>query len=89
MYNDEGQAGGIRKMPKFAEAPLQMSKGRTDALVTVVFALTEKSPDGVLIATVWDSEGKPLAERLIYRQPAHVVNVKLTADAKQYFRDGR
>ncbi len=78
-----------KREKNIAEAPLQMPEGKTDALVPVVFALTEKSPDGVLIATVWDREGKPLAERLIYRQPAHAVNVKLTADAKQYIPGGK
>ena len=36
----------------------------------------------------WNSEGKPLAERLIFRQPAHGVQVKLSADAKQYVPGG-
>ena len=38
--------------------------------------------DGVLRLTVWNSEGKPLAERLIFRQPAHSVQVKLSADSQ-------
>lgn len=35
---------------------------------------------GILIATVWDKEGKPLAERLIYREPAHRINVSVEQD---------
>ena len=37
------------------------------------------SADGVLIATVWDAKGRPLAERLVYRQPARSINVKVSA----------
>ncbi len=40
--------------------------------------------DGVLRATVWSATGTPLAERLVFRQPAHAVQVRLSADAKQY-----
>ena len=40
--------------------------------------------DGVLRATVWSAAGTPLAERLVFRQPAHAVQVQLSADAKQY-----
>ena len=32
--------------------------------------------DGVLIATVWDAECKPLAERLVYRQPIHSIGIE-------------
>ena len=40
--------------------------------------------DGVLRATVWNAAGKPLAERLVFRQPAHAVQVQIVSDAKQY-----
>src|SRR4029077_16818109 len=40
--------------------------------------------DGVLRVTVWSVDNKPLAERLIFRQPEHSVQVQLVADAKQY-----
>ncbi len=33
--------------------------------------------DGVLTATVWDAQGMPLAERLIYRAPAHSINITI------------
>jgi hypothetical protein len=45
--------------------------------------------DGVLVATVWDESEKPLAERLVFRQPAQSINVKLTADAPQYVPGGK
>ncbi|MCP3144527.1 MG2 domain-containing protein [Pyxidicoccus xibeiensis] len=40
--------------------------------------------DGVLIATVWDANGKPLAERLVFRQPEKQVTVELKADRERY-----
>jgi len=40
--------------------------------------------DGVLTVTVWDMSGKPLAERLVFRQPSRSLRVTLTADAKSY-----
>jgi len=45
--------------------------------------------DGVLIVTVWNKAGTPLAERLIYRQPERKVSVKITPDARQYVPGGR
>ena len=46
------------------------------------------SADGVLVATVWGRSGKPLAERLIFRQPARALNVKVSADAPRYTPGG-
>ncbi len=40
--------------------------------------------DGVLSVTVWDKLGLPLAERLIFRQPANPLNLSITADKKTY-----
>lgn len=41
--------------------------------------------DGVLVATVWDSvTGKPLAERLIFRQPRHSIRILLSPEADHY-----
>ena len=40
--------------------------------------------EGVLIATVWDGQGAPLAERLIFRAPAHALKVDLRTDKKSY-----
>ncbi|QSQ12611.1 alpha-2-macroglobulin family protein [Myxococcus landrumensis] len=36
--------------------------------------------DGVLIATAWDADGRPLAERLVFRQPAKELQVSLTTN---------
>jgi uncharacterized protein YfaS (alpha-2-macroglobulin family) len=40
------------------------------------------SADGVLAVTVWDAEGKPLAERLVFRQPASAVRVTVSPETK-------
>jgi hypothetical protein len=40
--------------------------------------------EGVLIATLRDAKGKPLAERLIYRQPAKSINVEVVFDHDAY-----
>ena len=36
--------------------------------------------DGVLTATLWSAEGKPLAERLLFRESERVLGVQITAD---------
>ena len=46
------------------------------------------SAAGVLVATVWDESGKPLAERLIFRQPVDGVQIKITPNSKQYTPGG-
>ncbi|MBI5511735.1 MAG: A-macroglobulin complement component [Deltaproteobacteria bacterium] len=45
--------------------------------------------DGVLIATLWDADHKPLAERLVFRQPAKSVVVTLKADRDSYVPGGK
>jgi uncharacterized protein YfaS (alpha-2-macroglobulin family) len=46
--------------------------------------LNPKDADGVLVATVWDHDGRPLAERLVFRQPAKAVNIEVRTDKKSY-----
>ena len=48
-----------------------------------------KPVDGVLVVTAWDAQGKPLAERLVYRQPVETVKLKITADAPRYVPGGK
>ena len=43
---------------------------------------------GVLTATVTDADGKPVAERLVFRQPEHVVRVKVVPDKAKYVPGG-
>ncbi len=56
---------------------------------TVAFALKPSDPDGVLIATVWNKSGRPVAERLIYRQPSSQLKIEISADSKQYTPGGK
>lgn len=63
-------------------------KGASAQKSTVTFD-TPDSADGVLTVTVWDAAGKPLAERLVFRQPAKSVRVTVSPDAKTYSPGGK
>jgi hypothetical protein len=57
--------------------------------VTADITLTPpSSADGVLVATVWGSDGRALAERLIYREPMKAVKVSIEADQERYIPGG-
>jgi alpha-2-macroglobulin-like protein len=43
-----------------------------------------KSLDGVIVATVYDDRKTPKAERLLFRQPEHNLNLKISADRADY-----
>jgi alpha-2-macroglobulin-like protein len=45
--------------------------------------------DGVLIATLWDETNKPLAERLIFREPAKPIQVNIKANQESYVPGGK
>ena len=51
-------------------------------------ALDPREASGVLTVTVFDRRGTPLAERLVYRQPAQQLQVRLSADRKSYVPGG-
>lgn len=55
---------------------------------TKTVKLNPKQAEGVLIATLWDAEGVPLAERLVFRKPAEGLHVAITPDKKQYVPGG-
>ncbi|MDR3077607.1 MAG: A-macroglobulin complement component, partial [Planctomycetota bacterium] len=57
-----------------AEAPVAAA-GETRAI------LAPGEAEGVLIATVWDNRGLPLAERLVFRAPKFKVRISLKAEA--------
>lgn len=50
---------------------------------TVAFTVP-RAVDGVIVATVFDDQKKPIAERLVFRQPEHRLNVQITADHTDY-----
>lgn len=51
--------------------------------------LDAKEAEGVLMATVWGEDNKPLAERLIFRKPKFAVNIKITPEADEYVPGGK
>ena len=61
----------------------------TSARKSTVRFDTPDSVDGVLTVTVWDAGGLPLAERLVFRQPAKSVRVTMSPDAKTYSPGGK
>ncbi len=67
-----------------ARQTLSLKAGQPQAL-----ALDAGQAEGVLTATVWSAAGQPLAERLVFRQPAKTVQIKLTADKQQYIPGGQ
>jgi hypothetical protein len=67
------------KVVASAEVPSSKAGKLSDVSLDV-----PEEADGVLVATVWDAAGKPLAERLLFRHPAHGVNVEITADVPRY-----
>src|SRR5690606_17967535 len=44
---------------------------------------------GVLIATLWDEQGLPVAERLVYRRPEKEVAIEIVPDREQYTPGGK
>ena len=43
-----------------------------------------RSADGVLIATLWDEKGRPVAERLVFRQPAKSLRIAVEPAKPSY-----
>ncbi len=50
--------------------------------------LDAKDAEGVLMVTVWGADGRPVAERLIYRQPKFAVKVMLETKGESYVPGG-
>ena len=72
-----------KKEDEVGRAGVSFNNAKTLPMVPVSIDLKDDA-SGVLIVTAWDGNGKPLAERLIYRQPRSVINVKVEPDADQY-----
>jgi hypothetical protein len=51
---------------------------------TDVTIAVPKSLDGVIVATVYDDQMKPMAERLLFRQPQHNLKVQIIPDRTDY-----
>jgi hypothetical protein len=68
--------GLYKRETEIASAVVKMdSQGGSQSIVLT--PAVGPSSDGVLRATLWDSEGLPLAERLIFRHPAHWMNLEV------------
>jgi uncharacterized protein YfaS (alpha-2-macroglobulin family) len=50
----------------------------------VELSLSPGNAEGVLTATVWSEKGAPVAERLVFRAPAHGLKIELRTDKKGY-----
>jgi hypothetical protein len=59
---------------------ISLKANRVDALA---FTLP-RALDGVIVATVYDDQKNPLAERLLFRIPEHNLKVQVTADREGY-----
>lgn len=72
--------------------PATLTLYKRDALIAThlidaknqTVSLDAKDAEGVLIATVWSASGRPLAERLIYRQAKFSVNVSLIPSKERF-----
>src|SRR5262245_24850811 len=52
-------------------------------------SLSAADADGVLVATVRDASGKPLAERLVFSRPRHEVRIDIKSDRPRYVPGGK
>lgn len=51
---------------------------------TFAFVPKPKLPDGISQITVFDGQGRPVAERLVYLDQKETIDISLTADKKMY-----
>ncbi len=51
-------------------------------------SLDAKTADGVLMVTVLTKDGRPLAERLVFRQPKQALSIELKGDRERYVPGG-
>ncbi len=69
-----------KRQTEVASAPVKLLPG-----VAAQVVLTPPSwADGVLVATVKTADGTPISERLIFRQSARAIHVKVTADRPSF-----
>ncbi|HEY9785870.1 MAG TPA: MG2 domain-containing protein, partial [Candidatus Obscuribacterales bacterium] len=75
-----------RREVEVAKCDVDLSKHR-NYKPGMLHPLSLKLPsdvDGVLTVTVWDKNGAPLAERLIFRQPANPLIISIKPEKKSY-----
>ncbi|MCC7530875.1 MAG: A-macroglobulin complement component [Candidatus Melainabacteria bacterium] len=52
--------------------------------LTAVTLPIKSDADGVLTVNVWDKDGEPLAERIIFREPSKPLNITIKSDKQSY-----
>ncbi|WPB81471.1 alpha-2-macroglobulin family protein [Archangium violaceum] len=77
-----GLSGVKQAKVTLSQREVEIASSRVDPNERII--LDPKDADGVLIATVWDAEGRPLAERLVFRQPAKALSIELKANKPRY-----
>lgn len=77
-----GLAGMRRAKVTLSQREVELASSPVDPNERLI--LDPKDADGVLIATVWDDDGRPLAERLVFRQPAEALSIELKTDKPRY-----
>lgn len=63
-----------------SQRDVRVASAVVDPRESLSVTLDPRDADGVLIATAWDADGRPLAERLVFRQPSKEIQVTLTAN---------
>ncbi len=69
---------------KVAAPKMDLSKSADLKLLHPISFIVPPDVDGVLTVTVWDKKGVPLAERLVFREPANPLKISITPDKKTY-----
>ncbi|SET57580.1 MG2 domain-containing protein [Stigmatella erecta] len=75
-------AGTARAKLTLSQRAVEVASANVGPQGTVT--LDPKGADGVLVATLWAPDGRPLAERLVFRQPAKALTVELRPDKQGY-----
>ncbi|SEM88115.1 Uncharacterized conserved protein YfaS, alpha-2-macroglobulin family [Stigmatella aurantiaca] len=75
-------AGMARAKLTLSQREVEVASANVGPQGTVT--LDPKGADGVLVATLWAPDGRPLAERLVFRQPAKALTVELRPDKQGY-----
>jgi uncharacterized protein YfaS (alpha-2-macroglobulin family) len=89
MHLSSTSAGSYTVTLRKHQAELSAVTVATDAHGTAAVQLTPPGwSAGVLTVTVTDAAGTPVAERLVFRRPGHVVHVAVTPDRSRYVPGG-
>jgi hypothetical protein len=75
-------AGVSKAKLTLSKQEVELASAQVGASDTVT--LDPKDADGVLVATVWGADGRPLAERLVFRQPAQALDISVRLDKQGY-----